>query len=201
MTIFVNNVIMSERAAATRDSIVAAAVDVFGRYGYRKTSMDQLAQAAGVSRAAVYQYFPNKDAVFRAVAEAVGAQVHEAAAAAASTGAPVADRLYDVLAAKLELAAGAVAADHRSELIQEAAAVAADVVAASEARYTALVAAVLDDAPDLDLTGSAISAADAAAVLVDAMTGIARTAATAEQMRKRLRQLVDLAVRGLTARS
>jgi TetR/AcrR family transcriptional regulator len=191
---------MSARAGSTRDSIVAAAVPVFGRYGYRKTSMDQLAQAAGVSRPAVYQYFPNKDAVFRAVAAAVGEQLHAAAEAAGRTGATTADRLCNVLGVKLDFAAGTVAADHRHELVQEAAAVAADLVAESEARYAALVAAVIEAAPELDLLGPAISAEDAAQILVDAMTGIARSAATAEQMHARLRQLVDLAVRGLTSR-
>jgi len=191
---------MTTRAEATREAIVAAAVPVFGRYGYRKTTMDLLANAAGLSRAAVYQYFPNKDAVFRAVAEFVGTELHTAAAAASATGPTTADRLFNLLAVKLDFAAGTVAADHRQELVQEAATVAADLVAAAEARYAALVAAVLDDAAELDLLGTAISAEDAASLLTDAMVGIARSRATAEQMRTRLRQLVDLAVRGLTSR-
>jgi AcrR family transcriptional regulator len=191
---------MTVRAETTRDAIVAAAVPVFGRYGFRKTTMDLLAQAAGVSRPAVYQYFPNKTAVFRAVAETVGAELHAAALAASATGATTADRLFALLWAKLDFAASTVAADYRQELVREAAALAADLVAETEARYAALIAAVLEDAPELDLLGDAMSAEDAAVLLTDAMVGIARSAATAEQMRSRLRQLVDLAVRGLTSR-
>jgi AcrR family transcriptional regulator len=191
---------MTVRAETTRDAIVAAAVPVFGRYGFRKTTMDLLAQAAGVSRPAVYQYFPNKTAVFRAVAETVGAELHAAALAASATGATTADRLFALLWVKLDFAASTVAADYRQELVREAAALAADLVAETEARYAALIAAVLEDAPELDLLGDAMSAEDAAVLLTDAMVGIARSAATAEQMRSRLRQLVDLAVRGLTSR-
>lgn len=190
---------MTVRAETTRDAIVAAAVPVFGRYGFRKTTMDLLAQAAGVSRPAVYQYFPNKTAVFRAVTETVGAELHAAALAASATGATTADRLFALLWVKLDFAASTVAADYRHELVREAATVAGDLIAEAEARYAALVAAVLEDAPELDLLGDAMSAEDAAVLLTDAMIGIARSAATAEQMRTRLRQLVDLAVRGLTS--
>jgi AcrR family transcriptional regulator len=191
---------MTVRAETTRDAIVAAAVPVFGRYGFRKTTMDLLAQAAGVSRPAVYQYFPNKAAVFRAVAETVGAELHAVALAASATGATTADRLFALLWVKLEFAASTVAADYRQELVREAAALAGDLIAETEARYAALVTAILEDAPELDLLGVAMSSEDAAVLLTDAMVGIARSAATAEQMRSRLRQLVDLAVRGLTSR-
>lgn len=188
---------MSSRAETTRDAITAAAAPVFGRYGYRKTTMDLLANAAGVSRPAVYQYFPNKNAVFRAVAARVGAELHAAAAAAGRTGATTADRLFNLLAVKLDFAAATVAADHRRELVREAATVAADLVAASESAYTDLVASVLTGADDLDL--GAVTAEDAAALLTDAMAGIARSTAAADRVRARLRLLVDLAVRGLAA--
>src|ERR1700742_4860998 len=50
-----------------RDEIVAAAVPVFLRFGYRKTSMDAVASAANLSRQAVYLHFPGKQALFAAV--------------------------------------------------------------------------------------------------------------------------------------
>ena len=190
---------MHARAEATRDSIVAAAVPVFGRFGYRKTTMEMLAQAAGVSRPAVYQYFPNKETVFRAVAASVGAQLH-ASASEGATGVTTGDRLFNLLSVKLDFAAGTVAADYRQELVREAASVAADLVAESEARYAALVASVLAEAEELDLLGDVMSAEDASLLLTDAMVGIARSTADADQMRMRLRRLVDLAMRGLTSR-
>ncbi len=177
---------------------MAAAIPVFGRYGYRKTTMDLIAQAAGVSRPAVYQYFDGKTAVYRAVAASVGAQLARSAEAAAATGASTAERLRGALAVKLDFAASAVEADHRNELALEAGSIAADVMAESEARYAAVVEAVLASADDLDLLDDALPAADAAELLIDAMTGIARSQATREQMHERLRQLVALAVRGLS---
>ena len=42
-----------------------AATAIFLRYGFKKTSMDDVAQAAGVSRQGLYLYFDTKDFLFR----------------------------------------------------------------------------------------------------------------------------------------
>jgi AcrR family transcriptional regulator len=46
-------------------SLLDAAVGVFARFGYRKTSMDDVARAAGVSRQGLYLSFANKEELFR----------------------------------------------------------------------------------------------------------------------------------------
>ncbi|MEM8748192.1 MAG: helix-turn-helix domain-containing protein [Actinomycetota bacterium] len=48
------------------DAIVRAAIPVFAAHGYRRTSMALLADAAGVSRPALYQYFDDRADLFRA---------------------------------------------------------------------------------------------------------------------------------------
>lgn len=47
--------------------ILAAALETFLRYGYRRTTMEDIARQVGVSRPTLYLSFPNKQAVFRAV--------------------------------------------------------------------------------------------------------------------------------------
>ena len=42
------------------------ALEVFGRYGFRKASMDEIARAADISRQGLYLHFANKDALFQA---------------------------------------------------------------------------------------------------------------------------------------
>lgn len=54
-------------ASARQDEIVAAAVPIFLRFGYKKASMDAVAAAANLSRQAVYLHFPGKEALFGAV--------------------------------------------------------------------------------------------------------------------------------------
>ncbi|HEY2529952.1 MAG TPA: helix-turn-helix domain-containing protein [Xanthobacteraceae bacterium] len=46
-------------------AVLDAAVSVFARFGYRKTSMDDVARAAGVSRQGLYLSFANKEELFR----------------------------------------------------------------------------------------------------------------------------------------
>ena len=48
-----------------QDALLEAAVGVFSRYGFRKTSMDEVARAAGVSRQGLYLQFVDKEALFR----------------------------------------------------------------------------------------------------------------------------------------
>jgi AcrR family transcriptional regulator len=49
--------------------IIQASLEVFGSYGYKKTSMQDIADALGISRPALYQYYKNKEAVFLALVE------------------------------------------------------------------------------------------------------------------------------------
>lgn len=50
---------------ARRQSLLQAAIGVFLRYGYKKTSMDDLARAADLSRQGLYLHFATKEALFK----------------------------------------------------------------------------------------------------------------------------------------
>jgi TetR/AcrR family acrAB operon transcriptional repressor len=60
-----------EDAEKTRERILAAAQGVFERQGVARTSMEQVAQAAGVTRGAVYWHFANKAELYFAMREMV----------------------------------------------------------------------------------------------------------------------------------
>ncbi|MFI4980249.1 MAG: TetR/AcrR family transcriptional regulator, partial [Nevskiales bacterium] len=57
---------VGEAGSQRRDSILDAAIPVFGRFGFRKTSVDDLASAARISKQGLYLHFPGKEAVFLA---------------------------------------------------------------------------------------------------------------------------------------
>jgi AcrR family transcriptional regulator len=59
---------MMATSADRRVLIMEASIDVFLRYGFKKTSMDDLARAAGISRQGLYLHFPSKDELFRQAA-------------------------------------------------------------------------------------------------------------------------------------
>lgn len=60
-----------KEAEATRQSIINAAREVFSEKGVSRTSLDQIAKHAGVTRGAVYWHFENKAALFHAMREQV----------------------------------------------------------------------------------------------------------------------------------
>ncbi len=51
--------------AATQESILQAAIKLFLEAGYEKTTMSQVAEAAGVGRATVFWHFSDKKSLFR----------------------------------------------------------------------------------------------------------------------------------------
>ncbi|MCA6103496.1 TetR/AcrR family transcriptional regulator [Bradyrhizobium australafricanum] len=79
--------------------ILDATMLVFRRHGFRRSSIEQVAEAAGLTRQALYHHFESKEALFRAVIE----RVHESAIAAEETAVAAAETaggdLGDILAA------------------------------------------------------------------------------------------------------
>jgi AcrR family transcriptional regulator len=72
-----------ETEDARKRVLLEAAITVFMRYGYRKTSMDEVARAAQVSRQGLYLHFANKEDLFRAAVKQVLEGSLQAAAQAA----------------------------------------------------------------------------------------------------------------------
>lgn len=59
----------TNRAELTREKLLAAALDVFGRYGFDGTSTRRLSEAAGVNLQAIPYYFGSKEGLYVATAE------------------------------------------------------------------------------------------------------------------------------------
>lgn len=80
----------STGAADRRAALLDAAYATFLRFGFRKTSMDDIARDAEISRQALYAYFSDKEALFReamqAGLEAALADVETALAGEAAIG-------------------------------------------------------------------------------------------------------------------
>jgi TetR/AcrR family transcriptional regulator, regulator of autoinduction and epiphytic fitness len=79
-------------------AILLAAQPVFFRYGFRKTSMDDVAKAADVSRQGLYVHFASKEDLFREMIHQ-GLSLHVRAARVALTdeARPIGQRLVDAL--------------------------------------------------------------------------------------------------------
>ncbi|MBI5088563.1 MAG: TetR/AcrR family transcriptional regulator [Actinobacteria bacterium] len=69
-------------AGERRDQILEVAVQVFARRGYHGTSMNDVAEAAGVTKPVLYQHFDSKQALYLALIEDVGERMSTAIAKA-----------------------------------------------------------------------------------------------------------------------
>src|SRR5271170_1854473 len=58
-----------ERTAATRNLLLIAAEQVFARVGYEKAQVEEIAEAAGFSKGALYAHFKSKEELFLALYE------------------------------------------------------------------------------------------------------------------------------------
>lgn len=64
-----------ERGDATRDRLLAAAIDVFGRYGFDATTTRALADAANVNLQAIGYHFGGKEGLYLAAADHIAGSV------------------------------------------------------------------------------------------------------------------------------
>ena len=68
-TAWQNNGMSTTKSEATLrpDAILDAAFGAFAAYGYRRTTMEDIAHAAGLSRTALYLHFRSKEDLFRSL--------------------------------------------------------------------------------------------------------------------------------------
>ncbi len=59
---------MDGKIQDVRDSIIGTARELFARYGFKKTTLNDIAKVLGKTKSSIYYYFKNKDEIFQAVA-------------------------------------------------------------------------------------------------------------------------------------
>lgn len=52
-----------------RDRIISVSSEIFGKYGYRKTTMEEISRALRKGKSSIYYYFNSKEEIFEAVIE------------------------------------------------------------------------------------------------------------------------------------
>lgn len=57
----------SNKKDATRENILKIAQDIFSKYGYKKTTLDDIANAVRKGKSSLYYYFSSKEDLFQAV--------------------------------------------------------------------------------------------------------------------------------------
>lgn len=79
-----------------RTTVLDSAMVTFARFGYRKTSMEEVARAAHISRPGLYFLFSSKETLFRAaVAQALERDITAVEHVLADLGRPLPERLAE----------------------------------------------------------------------------------------------------------
>jgi len=192
------------RRDVTREAILAAGLRCFGRDGYRRTALDRVAREAGISRAAVYLHFANKEDLFRALVDDLHARALADATAAARGDAPLAERLTAAMAAKTSRFYDLLrASDHADEFLDENHRLCGDIsttFAAKHARLLGRMIATAAAAREIALAPIGASATQVAELLLDTAEGIKtrhRTILSADAYRRRLGDAVRILLAGL----
>lgn len=74
-------------AAERRKLILKAGLDSFAEGGYKETTLDEVAERAGISKALIYEHFPSKRDLYREILETwVGELLGQVLAAATAAG-------------------------------------------------------------------------------------------------------------------
>ena len=188
---------VSGAANVRRAAILDAATGVFLRFGFRKTSMDDLARAAGLSRQGLYLQFPTKEALFKdAVLNVMATTRERAQAALGRSDADVEDRLLDAFDALHGHAIGKPGSEHMTELLETATLLVGRVFEESEQTFVADVARALRTAGVADKwKASGVSARDLAAHLFVASNGAKHRPVTHAEYRDHMRTAIRIVCR------
>jgi len=205
--VYLPSVATPERAvrSSRRDRLLAIAIDLFTRYGVRRTSIDDLAAAAGIAKGSVYLEFRGKAELFRAAAGRLIDDLVASAIAAGDRPGALDERITAILGAKFwRLHELVHARPHARELIDAKDAVASEVFRAAAARYADHLVAVLAAAAARGEWSPRPphTPADIADVLLRTAhgTGYGARKLTAGAFRQRLRLAVGLLLAGATVR-
>ncbi len=185
----------------TRERILAAAFTLFGRYGFKRTSMEDIASEAGLSRAGLYLQFRNKEDIFRDLARGLHEEALMQAEAALGEAQPLPQRLRAAVEAKtLRMAEIAYSSPHGSELLDEKNRLCGDVATDTERRFREMLATVFGRASEtreIVLAAAGLSAVEAADLFAHAVHGMKGPEVSTDEYRKRIASLAKVFVGGL----
>lgn len=191
-------------AEARRAVILDAALRVFGQYGYRRASMDDIAREAQIGKGTVYLSFTSKDEVFQALAQRLAQQMLAGAEAASRRPATTADKLAAMHAAWFGTFADTIRrSPHAADLLDAKHQMSADLAADAARRYKRLVQNVLTEAAaagELDLEPAGLTPGTAADLLIASARGLESSTSPPSAYRRQLTTLVRVMIAGLASR-
>jgi AcrR family transcriptional regulator len=187
-----------------RERVLKAALECFMLYGFKRTTMDDIAQKAAISRPALYLLFPNKEAIFRSLSEELHTAALGRAEAALRADGTLAQRLVAAFEGKdLEFIELVERSAHGVELVDIKHTIAADIAEDAESRFKELLTQALHQAElhrELTFERIGLDAAECAELLILAVSGVKRPPCSLAPYRQGLAQLIRVFCAALTTK-
>jgi len=189
-------------AEARHTAILDAALQVFGQYGYRRTSMDDIAREAGIGKGTIYLSFASKEEVFQALSQRLAQRMLADAEVARHRPGTTADKLAAMHVAWFGTYAETISrSPHAAELLDAKHRLSAGLVTDAGRRYQRLVGDVLAEAAaagELDLDAAGLIPDTAAELMIASARGLESIAASPAAYRRHLDTLIRVMIAGLT---
>ena len=184
----------AEPADPKRARILEAAMRLVLAYGFSRTTMDDIARAAEMSRPALYLLFRNKTEIYRAIAGQFMDQSASRAEAILRQDGPLSGRLMSMIEECLIGMMRKIAeSPHGAEILDMKSTLAGDIVAGWKQRLGALIEAAVETearANGVDLEARGLSARLLATLLLDGLEGMKSRVRNPDEQRAAARGLV-----------
>lgn len=177
-----------------RTRILDAAMRLVLAYGYSRTTMDDLAKAADMSRPAIYLHFRNKTDVYRAVARREFDRCQAHVTELVRSDRPFGERMLAAIEhMTIDVMCSFVESPHGQEIIELKSELAGDIVRESQRLTSALFSEAIAREADrlcIDLRTRGLCAEVLAELLVDGMEGMHMRETREDALRRSARQMV-----------
>lgn len=185
--------------------ILDAALPVFVRFGFRKTSMADIARAAGISRASLYLSFNSKEELFRAGSIRAHTRTLDEVEAVLAGQGNAFDRMEIAIAVfQRELIAPFGGSADAEELFAANMALAADITLDARAKLLSMLTRTLigaAESDEIDLEPLQAPAAQLATIIVAAMDGIKHAPGNGSSLRDDTKLFMRLLRVAVTSKS
>ena len=188
--------IATAKHQAKRGAVYDAASVVFAQYGFRRTTMNDIAKSAGISRPALYLMFENKEDLFQGLAAHRLDQAIDSALSVLKGNGKIVDRFLESLLVFEQIFYEPIAdSPHGTELMDISLSLASEIMTKKLARFHAALTKSLSEAEARgQITFARVPMKPRAFVelLFTALNGVKKRALNTAEFRKLVRQLTEI---------
>lgn len=185
-----------ERHRAKREAVYEATATVFAQYGFRRTTMNDIAQAAGISRPALYLMFDNKENLFQGLAAFRLDQAIEQALGVLAGGVDTNQRIIEALLVFERIFYEPIAdSPHGAELMDISQSLASESMMKDIVRLHSALAKTLSDAEqagEVNFENSPLKPKAFVELLFTGLNGVKKKASNTAEFRKMVKQLTEV---------